>query len=193
MWRECEAALPDGPEGLGRLTPACRTTKNGRMAKLSSKAVERRGGPVLSGVGLWDFMAITKALADEQRIRMLLALQGRELCLCQLVELVGLAASTVSKHMSILRQSRLVEGRKQGRWMYYRLAGRRASSAVRQGIEWVRRSLADDPGVAQDAERLKAILSIDTQRLCARQSPPKRRPGKNLPSLVTSSPSASPE
>jgi ArsR family transcriptional regulator, arsenate/arsenite/antimonite-responsive transcriptional repressor len=168
MWRERTAALPDGPEGLGRLTRPCPATRNGRMAEPSSKAV--------AGVGLWDFLAIAKALSDEQRVRMLLALQGRELCLCQLVELVGLAASTVSKHMSILRQSRLVEGRKEGRWMYYRLAGPRASPAVRQGIEWVRRSLVNDPGVARDAERLKAILSIDTQRLCERRCPPKGKP-----------------
>ena len=125
-----------------------------------------------AGVDLWDFMAITKALADEHRVRMLLALRGRELCLCQLVELVGLAPSTVSKHMSILRQSRLVEGRKEGRWMYYRLAGPRASAAVRQAIDWVRRSLADDPGVVRDAQRLEAILTVDAQRLCAEAMPP---------------------
>jgi len=71
-----------------------------------------------------DFLAITKALSDETRLRLLLALRDQEVCLCQLVELVSLASSTVSKHMSILRQSRLVDGRKDGRWMYYRLAGK---------------------------------------------------------------------
>lgn len=58
-----------------------------------------------------DFMAIAKALADENRVRLLLALQKQELCVCQLIELIGLAPSTVSKHMSILRQARLVEAR----------------------------------------------------------------------------------
>ena len=162
---ERAATLLDGPTRLTRPRPAGR---NGDMAKsLSRESV---------GIGLWDFMAIAKALADEQRVRLLLALQGRELCLCQLVELVGLAPSTVSKHMSILRQSRLVEGRKDGRWMYYRLAGPRASGAVRQAIDWVRRSLAENPGAARDAERLEAILTIDAQRLCERQSRPKRKP-----------------
>ena len=70
-----------------------------------------------------DFMAIAKALADENRVRLLLALQKQELCVCQLIELIGLAPSTVSKHMSILRQARLVEARKEGRWVYYRPAG----------------------------------------------------------------------
>ena len=114
-----------------------------------------------------DFMAITKALADENRVRMLLALRGRELCLCQLMELVSLAASTASKHMSILRQARLVDGRKQGRWMYYRLAGREASPAVRQALRWAMESLADDAQVASDAERLAQILKVTPEELCA--------------------------
>jgi ArsR family transcriptional regulator, arsenate/arsenite/antimonite-responsive transcriptional repressor len=57
-----------------------------------------------------ELLATTKALADESRLRILASLQGRELCLCQLVELLGLAASTVSRHASILEQARLVVG-----------------------------------------------------------------------------------
>ncbi len=122
-----------------------------------------------AGIGLRDFMAVTKALADEHRVRLLFALQGRELCLCQLVELAGLAPSTVSKHMAILRQARLVESRKDGRWVYYRLAGREAPLALRRAIEWVRRSLADDPHVLGDAERLARILKLDPEALCESQ------------------------
>ena len=121
-----------------------------------------------SVTGLWDFMAIAKALADENRVRMLLGLRKQELCLCQIVELVGLAPSTVSKHMSILRQARLVEGRKEGRWQYYRLAGPNASAAVRRAIGWVQKSLADDPRVVADAERLEQIMKLDAQELCER-------------------------
>ena len=71
---------------------------------------------------MFEFLNITKALAEENRLRILLALDGAELCVCQLVELLELAPSTVSKHMSVLRQARLVESRKDGRWMHYRLA-----------------------------------------------------------------------
>jgi len=117
-----------------------------------------------------DFMAIAKALADENRVRLLLALQRQELCACQLVELVRLAPSTVSKHMSILKQSRLVEVRKESRWIYYRLAGPNAPSAVRDAIAWVQRSLANEPKVAGDAERLNEILQMDPEALCEKQS-----------------------
>ncbi len=67
---------------------------------------------------LKEILAITKALADENRVRMLLVLRGREVCLCQLADFIGLALSTASKHMSILRQAGLVETRKDGRWLY---------------------------------------------------------------------------
>ncbi len=116
-----------------------------------------------------DFMAISKALADEQRVRVLLALQRGELCVCQVVELLGLATSTVSKHMSILKQARLVESRKEGRWMYYRLAGDDAPEVVRQATAWVASSLASDPQVLRDKKRLASICTSDPHELCVAQ------------------------
>jgi DNA-binding transcriptional ArsR family regulator len=114
-------------------------------------------------------MAVTKALADENRVRMLLALKDRELCVCQIIELFGLAPSTVSKHMSILRQAQLVEGRKEGRWMHYRLAGDRAPLPVRSALAWLAETLAREEQIRSDAKRLKAILKLDPQELCAAQ------------------------
>ncbi len=120
-------------------------------------------------MSLSDFMSVTKALADENRVRLLLALRGQELCLCQLVEMIGLAPSTASKHMSILRQARLVVGRKKGRWQYYRLPQGDVPPAVRQAIEWVENSLAADPQVVFDVQRLKRILTLDPSELCESQ------------------------
>lgn len=112
---------------------------------------------------------VTKALADGNRLRVLMALTGGELCVCQIVELLQLAPSTTSKHMSILRQARLVESRKDGRWMYYRLPARDAPKAVREAVAWVRRHLADAPQVVRDEKDLKRILRRDPEELCKRQ------------------------
>ena len=87
----------------------------------------------------------TKALADENRIRILGALRFHELCVCQLIELLGLAPSTVSKHLSILRNARLVDSRKQGRWMYYRLSGDDVPDLVTEALTWILSSLAESP------------------------------------------------
>ncbi len=109
---------------------------------------------------------ITKALADGNRLRVLMALRDGELCVCQIVAMLALAPSTVSKHMYILRQAGLVEARKEGRWVYYRLAGTGADRPAREAVRWVRRHLADDPQIMRDARTLKAILKMSPEELC---------------------------
>jgi len=67
-------------------------------------------------------LRITKALADGNRLRAVMALVDHdELCVCQITELLGLATATVSRHMSMLQSASLVTSRKEGRWVYYRL------------------------------------------------------------------------
>jgi DNA-binding transcriptional ArsR family regulator len=111
-------------------------------------------------------LGVAKALADETRQRALMALRDRELCLCQLVDLLGLAPSTVSAHLNILHKAGLVSRRKQGRWVYFRWAGREAGTLVKQALRWVGSSLADDPRVARDAAKLARVMKKDLNRLC---------------------------
>jgi len=117
-----------------------------------------------------SILSITRALSDENRVRALMALGDQEVCVCQLIELLQLAPSTVSKHMSILKQAKLVAGSKKGRWMYYRLPGRVASPMVRQALSWVRQAAAEDPRIRADAGRMEKILGTNREKLCERQS-----------------------
>ena len=114
-------------------------------------------------------MNITRALADETRVRILMALRGGELCVCQITEMFGLATSTVSKHLSILHQANLVDSRKNGRWIYYRLPIANNTVAVKPAIDWVARSVGNDPRIVNDAKLLKKILKSDPSELCKRQ------------------------
>lgn len=116
-----------------------------------------------------DLLSVLKALADENRVRTLGAVQGQELCVCQIVELLGLAQSTVSKHVSILHQARLVECRKEGRWMFYRGADAGAPVAAEMAAV-VLRLLAATPEAAADRKRLKEVVKIDRDELCRRQN-----------------------
>ena len=113
-------------------------------------------------------MFLTKALADENRVRILLALRAGELCVCQITALFGSAPSTISKHLSILFHARLVTSRKEGRWMYYQLPGDDAPAMVRKALRWVEKSLADDPKILADHRKLKAILKENPADLCPR-------------------------
>jgi len=115
-------------------------------------------------------LPITKALADGNRVRILMALRGGELCVCQLIALLGLAPSTVSKHVSILRRAGLVESRKEGRWIFCRLAGGGADTeapiVVVEAMNWMASHLDGDPQIEADVERLKGILKTDRDELC---------------------------
>ena len=114
-------------------------------------------------------MNITKALADENRVRALLALRDGELCVCQITELFGLAPSTISKHLSVLHQAALVESRKEGRWIYYRLPSNEVLPVVREAIRWLQKAVADEPRIVEDGQRLKKVLRMDPVKLCKRQ------------------------
>jgi len=112
---------------------------------------------------------ITKALSDPNRVRALMLLADGPLCVCQIIEMLGLAPSTTSKHMSILRQAGLVEADKQGRWMHYRIAGKGASPQVRKAIRWVVSDLDDDTQIQRDKTKLKKLLKVDKEALCRNQ------------------------
>lgn len=64
---------------------------------------------------------VIKALAHPSRLAMVEALAQRERCVCELQELVGSDISTVSRHLSILKNAGIVCDRKQGQWVYYSL------------------------------------------------------------------------
>jgi arsenate reductase/ArsR family transcriptional regulator len=71
--------------------------------------------------------------------------------------------------MSILKQARLVDTRKSGRWVFYRLAGYDSASEVQAAIAWLSRSLSGDASVLQDEERIQEILKLDLAVLCSAQ------------------------
>lgn len=118
-----------------------------------------------------QFIAMTKALSDPSRVRILMALQTGELCVCQIAELFKLAPSTISKHLNILYQAGLVETRKEGRWIYYRLAEAGDSPGAKQALTWTRNCLAGDLRMREDAKRLKSVLKMSREKLCKHYKP----------------------
>jgi DNA-binding transcriptional ArsR family regulator len=112
------------------------------------------------------FMTVTKALADMNRVRTLMFLRHGELCLCQIIEILGLAPSTVSKHMTILQQADLVEARKEGRWMYYRLP-QKPSQLIRNTLKWLENVLHNDANILADDKKIKALRKVPKEELCA--------------------------
>lgn len=119
------------------------------------------------GNDMRDFLAITKALSDESRVRALMALKDGELCLCQIIDLLELAPSTVSKHMALLLQAGLLEKRKEGRWHFYRLASNSVPIEVKNALTWVIQSFAEEVVVHEDSKKLATLRKKDLEELCA--------------------------
>ena len=123
----------------------------------------------MNGETMRATLRITKALADLQRVRILMMLQPGELCVCQIVEVLALAPSTISKHLSILSAAGLVDFRKEGRWAYYRLPQGSAGAYARPVLKWLGDTLKNDQTIEQDAKKLRTVVSCDPGSLCRRQ------------------------
>ncbi len=115
-----------------------------------------------------QYLIVTKALADESRVRILKLLQAGELCVCQIQAVIGLGQSTISKHLSILKNAGLVEIRKDGIWIYHRVASRLENDYISVFLDSLSGWLNDDVQIEADRSRLKEILSIDLKDLCKR-------------------------
>lgn len=119
---------------------------------------------------------IAKALSDSNRVRTLFALRKGELCVCRIIELLGLAPSTVSKHMAILKLAGFVESRKEERWIYYRLAdSAQSNTKIQSVLEWVFSSLSKDEKVIEDSKNLARILKQSPVILCKNRVEKKRQ------------------
>ncbi|MEL6158625.1 MAG: metalloregulator ArsR/SmtB family transcription factor [Cyanobacteria bacterium J06554_11] len=68
-----------------------------------------------------DILSLFQALGDRYRIQVIELLRERELCACDIAKALDISQSKLSFHLKTLREANLVEGRQEGRWIYYRL------------------------------------------------------------------------
>lgn len=115
---------------------------------------------------LREIMEVLKALADEKRVRILYALRSGELCVCQLIALLSLAPSTVSKHLTILRAARLIDSRKDGRWMYYRLSKEYRVPSAGKLLFLLFNDMESATEISADRKHLKLICQEERETLC---------------------------
>jgi DNA-binding transcriptional ArsR family regulator len=107
-------------------------------------------------MSLRRYEAVMKAVADPTRVRILKLLEAGELCVCQVIAVLALSPSTVSRHLSQLKSAGLVNDRKEKKWVHYSL-DRESGDAYARGMlrvlaSWMNR----DPVIAQDRARLAA-------------------------------------
>ncbi len=111
--------------------------------------------------------AALKAAGDPTRTRILKLLEDRDLCVCQIQAVLKLAPSTVSKHLALLKSAGLVEDRREGRWIHYRLAPPGGMPYADGVLSLMRDVLQRDPKIVEDRRRLKQVLRMPLAELCA--------------------------
>jgi ArsR family transcriptional regulator, arsenate/arsenite/antimonite-responsive transcriptional repressor len=100
-----------------------------------------------------------RAFSDQTRLRILSMLrrssagQG-ELCVCEIVDVLGVPQPKVSRHLAYLRRAGLVEARREGLWMYYRLAPAQSAFQAKL-LDCLSCCFEDVPQLARDAKKLK--------------------------------------
>jgi len=113
-------------------------------------------------------VTLLKALSDQNRLRVVAALlSGDELCACQIKELLQVTGPTVSRHLALLIQTGIVDSRKDGRWVYYRL--QKKNSDFSALILWLEKEFQNSALVQTDQLRLHEIDSSDKMEMCRKQ------------------------
>ena len=115
---------------------------------------------------LEQFEQVGRAIADPSRVRILKLLERGELCVCQITTVLGLAPATVSKHLSLLKMAGLLQHRRDGKWIYYRISEKQLNPYVRTFLLLVGSSLNDDPVVTEDRRLLMKVEAVPVAVLC---------------------------
>ena len=106
---------------------------------------------------------IFKALGDKNRLRIVKMLQVKQLCVCEITAMLELATSTVSKHLSLLKEAGIIADRKDGKWAEYRLNSNVNNLFVDGLMPLVKNWLNDERQIQKDKQKLERT---DRDLLC---------------------------
>lgn len=107
-----------------------------------------------------EMVKIFKALSDPHRVRILKLLEVQPLCVCEIREILGLAVSTVSTHLSVLKEAGLVFARKEHKWVGYHLNRATRNPIIRAMIVYLERELNRDPVILEDREKVARLSRV---------------------------------
>lgn len=125
----------------------------------------------------YDKELFFRALADRTRLRLINLMGDDEVCVCFAVEVIGPNQPKISRHLAYLRRAGIVEARRQGTWMHYRLVVPSDADAARVLAE-IREWLSADPEMREDRSRLVAV--------CCAPDPPPHLQGAPRPASIVS-------
>ncbi len=104
---------------------------------------------------------IFKALSDENRLRILLMLRQRPLCVCEITEVLNIALSTISAHLKLMKNYGLLINEKDGRWVTYRLDEK--NDFLNSILQKIEKKLKNNRIIMRDRE----LISKLNREICA--------------------------
>jgi ArsR family transcriptional regulator, arsenate/arsenite/antimonite-responsive transcriptional repressor len=108
---------------------------------------------------------IFKALSDPNRLRILKMLQTKSLCVCEITDVLQLATSTVSKHLSILKSTGFIIETKDGKWVNYLINPRPSDARISSVLSTLDFWISDDQMIISDKQK---VQKVDRNELCSR-------------------------
>jgi ArsR family transcriptional regulator len=118
----------------------------------------------------FDLVTLFAALADPTRLRLLNLMDGREVCVCYFVEILKQGQPKISRHLAYLRKAGIVEARRDGKWMHYRIERPDDARAV-SILDATLQSLKGDKDMQTDLARLDKAC-YEPQRFVTLQGAP---------------------
>jgi ArsR family transcriptional regulator, arsenate/arsenite/antimonite-responsive transcriptional repressor len=121
----------------------------------------------------YDMAFLFAALADRTRLRLLNLMNGKEVCVCYFVEILGQSQPKISRHLAYLRRAGIVAARREGKWMHYKIVVPKHVGAAR--------ILSEALAVLSEDKTMEADLSRLTKTCCAPQKLPSLRAPLPIP------------
>lgn len=92
---------------------------------------------------------IFKALSEPNRVRILMMLLQKPLCVCEITSVLQLSAATVSKHLSFLKNSGFIEDEKEGKWINYKIAEKIENPIIKNILSFLPEWFSDENEIQQ--------------------------------------------
>lgn len=134
-------------------------------APTSSGLDKRQYISVIPDIKMHDLILLSKAFADPTRIRILNVLRKTESCVCELCDALEISQSTLSTHLQVIRQAGIVDTRKEGTWVYYRI-DERVMPLLETFFAYDQDAISADKRMKRDRERIEKRFALRDAGRC---------------------------
>ncbi|OGU39047.1 MAG: hypothetical protein A2X61_00945 [Ignavibacteria bacterium GWB2_35_12] len=119
-----------------------------------------------------DKIELFKVMSEPNRVRILMMLLQKPLCVCEITSILGLTTATVSNHLSYLRKEGFIEDEKEGKWINYRISQDIENTIVKNIIDSLPGWFSNEKEIKEDLAKVKSVDRYDI--ICSDKEDKKR-------------------